>query len=156
MLSSTMACSFSDSLFSFWSCISVQVPNHFTIWLSVFSREEGVYISDDKGYILYTNTAEDKIFGYETGELIGKHVTVQNAYDENENIAKVNNTIEYLKTNGSWSGEWHNKRKDGTTFFTYSHISALPIDGTTYFVCVQRDITEEKHAKESLIESETR
>lgn len=114
------------------------------------SMEEGVSISDANGYILYTNSAEDRLFGYTPGELIGKHVAVQNAYAEEENEQKVARVISQLKEQGCWSGEWYNRRKDGTDFYTYAHITSIQNEGKTLFVCVQHDITEEKKSKEAL------
>ena len=112
--------------------------------------DEGVSVSDENGIILFTNSAEDKMFGYEPGEMIGKHVTIQNAYPHDENERIVSNVITELKARGFWSGEWHNRRKKGSEFYTYSFITSLVIDGKTMFVCVQRDITEEKAVKEKL------
>lgn len=112
--------------------------------------DEGVSVSDAAGIIQLTNAAEDRMFGYEPGELIGKHVTVQNHYSPEENERIVSEVIAELKSKGFWNGEWHNRKKDGTPFFTYSYITRLEIDGTPLFVCVQRDITEEKAAKEAL------
>ncbi len=72
--------------------------------------DEGVSVSDENGFIILTNPAEDKMFGYEDGELIGKHVTVQNAYSPEENKKIVERVIDELKTKGFWSGEWCTKR----------------------------------------------
>ena len=117
------------------------------------SMDEGVSVTDENGFILYTNDAEDKIFGYEAGELEGKHVTVQNAYSDEKNEKIVAEVIGQLKTKGFWNGEWHNKKKDGTTFFTYSHITSLHLGERNVLVCVQRDITEEKKTKDALQKS---
>lgn len=114
------------------------------------SMSEGVSLADENGRIVYTNPAEDKLFGYEPGELIGKHVNIQNAYDKDENAKKVSLVLDELKRVGQWSGEWHNKRKDGTTFYTRAQISALDISGRPHWVCVQEDITLEKNTMESL------
>ncbi|MEJ7626477.1 MAG: PAS domain S-box protein [Ferruginibacter sp.] len=114
------------------------------------SMDEGVSVSDEMGYILFTNAAEDRMFGYECGELTGKHATIQNAYPQEENIRIVVEVIEAVSTSGSWTGEWYNKKKDGTTFYTQSHISAIEVSGKKLMVCVQRNITEEKVYKEEL------
>lgn len=117
------------------------------------SMDEGVSVSDEKGIILYTNAAEDSMFGYAPGELIGQHVSVQNVYTPEENQAIVASVIEELRSKGFWNGEWHNRRKDGTAFFTYSHITSLDLGERRVLVCVQRDITEEKKNKEFLQQS---
>jgi PAS domain S-box-containing protein len=120
------------------------------------SMDEGVSISDENGTILYTNPAEDEMFGYAKGELTGKNVLVQNAYSEEENKAIVSNVIEQLKIKGSWQGEWHNKKADGTAFFTHSYITTIEVSGQIRFICVQRDITEEKKTREAILSSEKR
>ncbi|HYF33036.1 MAG TPA: PAS domain S-box protein [Chitinophagaceae bacterium] len=116
--------------------------------------DEGVSVSDENGIILFTNPSEDKMFGYEPGELIGQHVTIQNAYPPKENEKIVADVIFELKTNGFWSGEWHNRKKDGTEFYSHSFITSLVTEGKTMFVCVQRDITETKKTEVALKESE--
>jgi PAS domain S-box-containing protein len=120
------------------------------------SMTEGVSVATETGIITYTNAAEDRMFGYAPGELIGKHVTVQNAYPPGENEARVQEVIRELQACGHWSGEWHNRRKDGSEFFTQARITALQQDGRKYFVCVQEDVTEKRRAHAQLIESETR
>ncbi|MBA3684226.1 MAG: PAS domain S-box protein [Planctomycetes bacterium] len=117
---------------------------------------EGVSVADEKGVIVYTNAAEDSIFGYAPGELIGQPVTVQNALPPEENERLVGEVIATLQTNGTWSGEWRNRRKDGTVFLTSAHINTLEQDGHRLFVCVQQDITESKLAAQAAEANEQR
>jgi PAS domain S-box-containing protein len=114
----------------------------------VESMTEGVSLSDENGVIVYTNPAEDRMFGYGPGELVGQHVSVQNAYPPEENKRRVEAVIAELQASGSWDGEWHNQRKDGTEFVTASRISAVEIEGRPHWLCVQRDITQAKKAEE--------
>ncbi|HVF17893.1 MAG TPA: PAS domain S-box protein, partial [Steroidobacteraceae bacterium] len=120
------------------------------------SLTEGVSVSKEDGTIIFTNAAEDQMFGYEPGELIGMNVAIQNAYPPQENERVVGEVMQHLRERGSWSGEWHNKRKDGTTFFTQSTINSLQRDGERFWVCVQRDVSQEKAAKGALLDSEER
>ncbi len=112
--------------------------------------DEGVSVSDANGIIILTNAAEDKMFGYEPGELTGKHVSTQNAYEPLENEQIVGKVFGELKQKGFWNGQWHNRKKDGTTFYTFSFITEIQIDQEPFYVCVQRDITEELMAREKL------
>ena len=120
------------------------------------SMTEGVSVSDEAGVIVYANAAEERIFGYGPGELVGLHVTVQNAYAPEENKRIVREVIAELQSNGFWDGEWHNKKKDGTPFFTHARITAVELAGRKYWVCVQEDITAWKRADEALRASEAR
>ena len=108
------------------------------------SMAEGVSVADEQGIILYTNPAEDAIFGYGRGELVGQPVTVQNTYPPEENERVVAEVVEQLRTRGVWQGEFSNRKKDGTAFTTYARISALDLGDKKYWVCVQEDITERK------------
>jgi PAS domain S-box-containing protein len=114
---------------------------------------EGVSITDESGFIIYTNPAEDRIFGYERGELIGQNVTVLNIYAPEENARRVAEVIEDLKNRSAWFGEFENKKKDGTRFTTFAKITLLNTGYRKYFVCVQEDITERKKIWKTLEES---
>ena len=69
------------------------------------SMIEGVCLSTADGMIIYTNPAEERMFGYEPGGLIGKHVTALNALPDGENARVVAAVIDELKSCGSWVGE---------------------------------------------------
>jgi PAS domain S-box-containing protein len=109
---------------------------------------EGVSLTDEHGVILYTNPAEDRMFGYERSELRGQHVTVQNAYPPEENERIVAQVIAQLRAKGEWMGEWSNRRKDGSTFTTRSRITTLELDGKSHWLCVQDDVSEYVVARE--------
>lgn len=114
------------------------------------SMAEGVSVADEDGILIYTNPAEDRMFGYGPGELLGQHVTVQNAYPPEENQRIVSEVIATLRARGEWHGEWFNKKKDGIPFFTRASITALDLAGKPHWVCVQEDITDEKRSAEQL------
>jgi PAS domain S-box-containing protein len=97
--------------------------------------------------LLYTNPAADRMFGYEPGELLGKHVTVLNAYPPEENERRTTEVMAQLRTNAEWVGQWHNIRKDGSQFTTRARITTLVLDGAPHWICVQDDITDEVTAR---------
>ncbi len=109
---------------------------------------EGVSLADEDGIIVFTNRAEDELFGYDPGELIGQHVSVQNAYDTQENEEIVSSVIRTLQQSGKWSGEWRNRRKDGTEFISAANITGVSVDGRLHFLCVQRDVTASRLASD--------
>lgn len=118
------------------------------------SMVEGVSVSDENGIVFFTNPALDAMFGYESGELLGKHVSVLNAHSSQENAPILGTMISQLQSQGAWSGELNNLKKDGTLFTTYARSSVLEISGKQYWVWVLEDITERKQAEKALIEKE--
>ena len=124
--------------------------------LIVESMTEGVSLASEDGTIVYTNAAEDKMFGYAPGELVGKHVSVQNAYPEEENARRVGDVITRLKETGVWEGEWHNRRKNGSDFYTAARITAVTVEGRPHWLCVQRDVTAIRAAEQAHRASEER
>ncbi|HYG77342.1 MAG TPA: PAS domain S-box protein [Planctomycetota bacterium] len=115
---------------------------------------EGVSLSDERGFIVFTNPAEDQMFGYARGEMVGKHVTIQNSYPPEENLRIVEQVISQLKQKGEWKGEFDNRRKDGTSFTTHARITGLELRGRQYWMCVQQDITEKKRVEKALRNTE--
>jgi PAS domain S-box-containing protein len=124
--------------------------------LIVESMSEGVSLTTADGTIVYTNPAEDRMFGYLPSELLGQSVTIQNAYLPEENERRVSAVIEQLRTTGRWDGEWRNIRKDGTEFVTASRITAVEINGATHWLCVQRDVTKDKQAEAAIVRGQER
>jgi PAS domain S-box-containing protein len=104
------------------------------------SIAEGVSISDERGIILYTNPAEDGTFGYGPGELAGKHVSVQNACPEEETNGPISAMITRLKSDGAWTGECLNRRKDGSLFRSFVRTTPMDHGGQRYFVSLRQDI----------------
>lgn len=117
---------------------------------------EGVSLSTEDGVIVYTNAAEDRLFGYGPGELLGRHVSVLNAYPEPENHRRVAEVIDRLKAEGVWEGERRNRRKDGREFITASRITVVEMDGKPHWLCVQRDVTHARRMETELAASEER
>ena len=114
------------------------------------SMIEGVSVADENGVIFYTNPTEDRLFGYERGELSGRHVSVQNDYSPEENERRVSEVIQSLRDGGSWTGEWRNRRKDGSVFISFARITTLDVRGRQCLVCVREDITDRKDLEEEL------
>jgi PAS domain S-box-containing protein len=111
------------------------------------SMAEGVSISNASGLIVYANPAEDAMFGYLPGELVGKPVTVQHPVPPAEDRRTGATVPLPFAERRGWAGEWQNVRKDGTPFTSRARLSPLDVAGKRYWVCVQRDITDEKRVE---------
>ena len=108
---------------------------------------EGINVSDENGSIFYTNPAFDAMFGYSRGELTGAHVSSLSAdpLDASNRLKSI--VVAALKTEGNWSGEFQNRKKDGSNFFTSARISTLNISGRTCVIAVQRTSPNENRSQ---------
>jgi PAS domain S-box-containing protein len=120
------------------------------------NMKEGVaLIRVDEGVIVYANPCYDSMFGYDSGELVGKHVRIVNAPGEKTPEDVANEIIISLNQAGEWQGEVHNLRKDGTSFWCDVHVSTFkhPQYGKMW-IAVHQDITNRKQVEEALKEME--
>ena len=116
----------------------------------VENMAEGVdLIRVSDGEIVYANPASERIFGYASGALIDRHATDLNAGGDTtpeETEAEINRAVEQT---GSWRGEIHNVRKDGTKIWTWATVSKFEHSGFgTVYLTVRQDITERKRAEQ--------
>ena len=105
---------------------------------------EGVSVCDENGFIVLTNPAFNKMFGYNSADLQGQHITVLNDCSDEENGRIFRDISGSLRTVGEWSGEFPNRRKDGTKLQTHARITAMDTSGKSYWVTVQEDISHRK------------
>lgn len=112
------------------------------------SISEGVIICNAKGMMVFANTAAEKLFGYETDELLGKNIFMLSAINQDESRTKIHEVINAINTDKIWMGEFENLRRDGTRLITGCRVTVLELHGETHFVCVQRDITRRKIQEE--------
>jgi PAS domain S-box-containing protein len=112
---------------------------------------EGVYlIRASDGEIVFANPQFERMFGYESGELLGKHVSTINAPGENNPETVADAIMSELARAGAWSGEVCNIKKDGTHFWCRATVSAFEHSQFgKLWVSVHEDITERKEAEQN-------
>lgn len=110
----------------------------------LLSMSEAVCFMDSSGAIQVTNAAFDSMFGYEPGELIGKHPAMLIDATANEIESFGTMLQDEMKRTGKWTGECRNLKKDGTVFFTRPRITIIPKASGIQWICVLEDITEWK------------
>ena len=103
------------------------------------------------GEIVYANEQWERLFGYEVGELIGKHISVVNAPTNVSPEERAQEIFNALDRGGTWAGEFENVRKDGTRLWTYGSISRFehPEHGTVW-ITASTDITDRKAGDSAL------
>ncbi len=104
------------------------------------------------GIIVYTNPKFDQMFGYETGELIGQHVSTINYEDQQtQSQAEYQKLAASVNKYGEFTYEIHNIKKDRTEFWCRGTSSIFKHhEYGTVFVAIQQDITRQKQADEKV------
>ena len=103
----------------------------------------GVYIMDLNGIIEYVNPKFCDITGYKKEQLIGKTPWILKSDDTSKQIYDA--IWNSISAGIPWSGEFQNKRKDGSLYWAKSFISFVENDDgvVTHYVAIQNDITKE-------------
>ncbi|MGF2034574.1 MAG: PAS domain S-box protein [Nostoc sp. CmiVER01] len=104
------------------------------------------------GVFVYANPKFEQMFGYESGELIGQHVSIINYGDEHNTPEDVNQAIKTaVLQHGEANYEVYNLKKDGTPFWCRANASIFehPEYGSV-IVAIQQDITEHKQTQEKI------
>jgi PAS domain S-box-containing protein len=107
--------------------------------------------------ILHANRTFETMFGYAPRELRDQPVSRLNAPGVKGADEIATEIIAVLRERGVWAGEVHNRKKDGTTFWSHATVSSFadPEHGDIW-VAVHMDITERKRVEAELRESERR
>src|SRR5918998_334315 len=100
-----------------------------------------ILVSD--GTIVYTNASWDRMFGYDAGELTGRHISEVNAPVEQTPNERAREITDALERDGRWIGTVHNVRKDGSLAWSEAEVveTEHPELGAVW-ITVQREITE--------------
>lgn len=112
------------------------------------SMNEGVLLAEEDGTILFPNPAENKMFGYDSGELIGKNNVIQYAYPPGEREILVRSILEKVKLKKEWEGVVRKVRKDGSLFFTRTTISTLIIDNKIFLFVYRKTLMKSLNKEE--------
>ncbi|WP_017721041.1 PAS domain S-box protein [Kamptonema formosum] len=120
-------------------------------------RDYAIFMLDPSGHVVSWNRAAERIKGYRTEEIIGKHFS---CYYQLEDIqqGKPQRLLERAAASGKVEDEGWRVRADGSRFWANVVITALRDDSGVLrgFAKMTRDITERKQAAEALRESEER
>lgn len=105
-------------------------------------------ITDTKGRIKYVNQTYTAVTGYTLSELYDKSFSIVRSGVHSDEF--YDDLWSTLKNGEVWRGEFTNKKKDGTLYYSGAHI--FPItdhDGKiAYFVSTEKDITRQKKQQE--------
>ncbi len=115
-----------------------------------------VVITDTKGNIEYVNRKFTEVTGYSFAEVLGKNPRLLKSGEMP--AATYQQLWHTISKGGTWSGEFHNRKKNGELYWEWANVSPILDDNgkPTHFVAVKEDMTERRRAEKSLRESEER
>lgn len=119
----------------------------------VEGNPNAIIITDTKGSIEYVNPQFCELTGYGAVEVMGKNPNILKSMDNPEKYRDLWQTI----TSGRvWRGEFYNRRKDGSRYWSGATVSAM-VDRKgkiIRYVGVSRDITQAKENESRAREAE--
>jgi PAS domain S-box-containing protein len=121
--------------------------------MAVEQAGEAIVITDTEGIIRYVNPAFEKITGYPRREALGKNPRILSSGKHAPEFYR--SLWETLLRGETWSGNFTNRRKDGTAYEEEAVISPVR-DGAgriINFVAVKKDVTGEKKLEEQLLQA---
>jgi len=116
-----------------------------------------IYLLDPNGYVTSWNAWAERIKGFQTNEIIGKHFST--FYTEEDRKAGVpEKVLETARKKGKFDGEGWRVRKDGSRFWASVVIDRInDANGKLIgFAKITRDMTEKRATQQALLESEQR
>ena len=111
---------------------------------------EGVVMTDLAGTITYVNPAFEKITGYAAQEAIGNNPRFLKSGVQSDTFYQA--MWEVLAAGTAWSGEFVNRRKDGTLYHEQAFISPLrdPDGKLAGYMAIKSEVTEIKKLEAQL------
>ena len=112
--------------------------------LAVEQSPESIVITNLTGEIEYANQSFTRNSGYSLSEALGKNPRILQSGHSDSKL--YNDLWQKLNEGKTWTGEFYNKRKDGSEYVEFAIISPLrqPNGNITHYVAVKEDITERK------------
>ncbi len=116
----------------------------------LMSMGEGVLFLDSATRIRFMNPAIERMFGYDASELLGQEVTLLNDWSPAEIPTRSDEILGRLREHGLFAGEFRNRRRDGSIFYSEAVITALERPGETLWVTIQEDVTERRAVEQEV------
>ncbi|MFB3921839.1 MAG: CHASE3 domain-containing protein [Terriglobia bacterium] len=91
-----------------------------------------IFIVDEHDLIFFTNPAHDALFGYDSGELIGRHASALQSVPRDEADHPFGEISESLSVNGNWAGTLECRKKDGAAFSCFVRARNMDLPGKVY------------------------
>jgi diguanylate cyclase (GGDEF)-like protein/PAS domain S-box-containing protein len=127
-----------------------------TLSMAVEQSPVSILLVDLDGCIQYVNPMFERITGYTSAEVIGRNPRMFSSGDKS--AADYRQLWDTLLAGKTWTGEFHNRSKDGTLFWEHATISPVfDVHGVqAHYLAIKEDITESKRQKAELAAEQAR
>jgi PAS domain S-box-containing protein len=142
-----------------WQDITAQKEveiNMLKLTRAVEQSPVSIVITDKDGNIEYANPKASETTGYTFEELKGQNPRIlQSGFTSPDEYSQLWHEV---TSGGQWKGLFHNKRKNGETYWESSSISPVfdAFGNITNYIAIKEDITERKSIEESLLINQNR
>jgi PAS domain S-box-containing protein len=116
-----------------------------------------IYMLDPSGTVTSWNSGAERIKGFQTEEIVGKHFST--FYTEEDRKAGVpQQVLETARREGKFEGEGWRVRKDGSRFWASVVVDRINDEKGELigFAKITRDMTDKRRAQQALLEAERR
>lgn len=109
-----------------------------------------IMITDTKGNIEFVNKAFEDITGYKGKDVIGKNPRILKTNYLSKEVYK--ELWETIASGKVWRGEFHNRKKDGSTYWEDATITPVKDENGNImnYMAIKEDITEKKKVQKEL------
>ena len=116
-----------------------------------------IYMLDPNGFVTSWNAGAERIKGFQTEEIVGKHFSTFYTPEDRE-AGMPQKVLDTAKREGKYVGEGWRVRKDGTRFWASVVVDRINDEKGNLlgFAKITRDMTDQRDAHHALIEAERR
>lgn len=116
-------------------------------------RDYAIFMLDSSGHITSWNRGAERINGYSSSEVLGKHFSIFYT-EQSKRVRHPEHELEMALKHGTYEEEGIRVRRDGTTFWASVVITPLydPKHRHTGFSKVTRDITDRKRNEQQVLD----
>ena len=114
-----------------------------------------IYMLDPKGFVTSWNAGAQRIKGFQTQEIVGKHFSTFYTPEDRE-AGMPGKVLETARREGKYAGEGWRVRKDGSRFWANVVVDRINDEKGKLigFAKITRDMTETREAQHALLEAE--
>ena len=118
------------------------------LFWAVEQSPNSIIITNTEGFIEYANPNTFKLTGYAKEELIGQNPRIFSSGEKPRE--EYSNMWDTIKAGKDWTGEFHNKKKNGELYWESATIAPILEEkgAISNFLAIKEDITERKKAEQ--------